>query len=168
MVTAGVCPPCFRMPVMDPQTYTYDYPRPMVTVDATVFSEEAGVWRVLLVRRGREPFAGCWALPGGFVEMDEALRAAALRELAEETGVTGVPLAQFHTYGDPGRDPRGRSISVVYAGLAEAGGSAPRGGDDAADARWFPVDALPVLAFDHGVIVRHAFAHIRKERPPCR
>ena len=159
--------PHSRFPEMNRPSFTYDYPRPMVTVDAAVFREADGAWQVLLVCRGREPFAGCWALPGGFVEMEEPLRVAALRELEEETGVTGVRLDQFHAFGEPGRDPRGRSISGVYAGIAGADTPAPRGGDDAADARWFPLDALPALAFDHAGIVRRAFEHIIKESTPC-
>ncbi len=135
-------------------TYTYDYPRPMVTVDAAILSMREGKRHVLLIRRGRPPFEGSWALPGGFVEMDEPLEAAAARELAEETGLTGFALRQLHTFGDPGRDPRGRSISVVYWGEAPPDAVAI-GGDDAAEAGWFPMDALPPLAFDHEKIVRH-------------
>jgi 8-oxo-dGTP diphosphatase len=137
-------------------SYIYDYPRPMVTVDAVVFARQQARRVVLLVERGRNPFAGSWALPGGFVEMEETLETAVARELAEETGVTGVVLRQFHTFGDPGRDPRGRSISVAFVGETNAALHAPRGGDDAAAARWFPVDELPELAFDHCVIVEQA------------
>ena len=134
--------------------YTYDYPRPMVTVDAAILSMREGTRHVLLIRRGRPPFEGTWALPGGFVEIDEPLETAAARELAEETGLTGLALHQLHTFGDPGRDPRGRSISVVYWGEAPPDAVAT-GGDDAAEAGWFPVDKLPALAFDHEKIVKH-------------
>ena len=138
--------------------YTYEYPRPMVTVDAVVFRRRAGVSEVLLIRRGRDPFAGCWALPGGFVEMDETLDTAAARELEEETGLTGIALEQFHAFGDPGRDPRGRSIAVAYWGMAPED-AAVQGGDDAAEAAWFPISALPPLAFDHdGIIHRGRLA----------
>ncbi len=134
--------------------YAYDYPRPMVTVDAAVLSTREGKPHVLLIRRARPPFEGTWALPGGFVEPDEPLEAAVARELAEETGLTGIALLQLHTFGDPGRDPRGRSISVVYWGEASSDAVA-KGGDDAAEAAWFPIDALPPLAFDHDKIVKY-------------
>ena len=136
--------------------YTYAYPRPMVTVDAIVFTRRAGSPHLLLIERGQPPFAGLWALPGGFVDMDETLEHAVARELAEETGLRDVRLEQLHTFGDPGRDPRGRTISVVYCGEVEGGAKTLRAGDDAAQARWFPVDALPELAFDHRRIVDYA------------
>ncbi len=148
---------------MAQETYTYNYPRPMVTVDAVVFAEHGGRRWVLLVKRGKPPFAGAWALPGGFVEIDEPLDVAAHRELAEETGVTGVDLRQMYTFGAPDRDPRGRSISVAYTGQAVYDEQSHRGGDDAAEAAWFPVDALPALAFDHAEIIRHALQHEGKE-----
>ncbi len=138
----------------DKCVYTYDYPRPMVTVDAAILSMRGGKRHVLLIRRGRPPFEGTWALPGGFVEIDEPLEAAVARELAEETGLTGVVLRQLHTFGEPGRDPRGRSISVVYWGEAPPD-AVVTGGDDAAEAAWFPVDALPSLAFDHEKVVKY-------------
>ena len=135
--------------------YTYTYPRPMVTVDAVIFAGTGKDRCIALIRRKHDPFAGCWALPGGFVDMDEPLEAAAARELREETGLDGIGLSQFHTFGDPGRDPRGRSISVAYYGFLPA--PAPlRAADDAADARWFPVEDLPPLAFDHDRIVARA------------
>ena len=135
-------------------SYTYAYPRPMVTVDAAVLSLRAGRPHILLVRRGRPPFEGCWALPGGFVEIDEPLETAVARELREETGLTGIVLRQMHTFGEPHRDPRGRSISVVYRGEAPAD-AAVTGGDDAAEAAWFPLDDLPSLAFDHDKVVKY-------------
>mgnify|MGYP000930075352 CR=1 FL=1 len=134
--------------------YTYDYPRPMVTVDAAVVSMREGRRHLLLIRRARPPFEGMWALPGGFMEIDEPLEAAVARELAEETGLTGLELRQLHTFGDPGRDPRGRSISVAFWGEAPPD-TAVQGGDDASEAGWFPLDALPPLAFDHGKIVMY-------------
>ena len=126
----------------------------MVTVDAAILSTRHGKRCVLLIRRARPPFEGTWALPGGFVEMDEPLETAAARELAEETELTGIALRQLHTFGDPHRDPRGRSISVVYRGEAPPD-AAVKGGDDAAEAGWFPLDALPPLAFDHDKIVKY-------------
>lgn len=129
--------------------YTYEYPRPMVTVDAGVFTLRDGRLEVLLIRRGRDPFKGAWALPGGFLEMDEELLTGALRELEEETGVTGVSLSFAGVFGKVGRDPRGRVITVTFAGLVDWREHAPRGADDAAEARWFAVGALPDMAFDH-------------------
>lgn len=135
--------------------HTYDYPRPAVTVDALVVTRPAGAAprEVLLVRRAREPFAGLWALPGGFVDEDEDLEPAAARELEEETGLRGVPLEQFRAYGRPGRDPRGRTVAIVFA--AEIDAAPPvSGSDDAAEAGFFAVDAMPLpLAFDHERIV---------------
>ncbi|HOZ48420.1 MAG TPA: NUDIX hydrolase [Candidatus Hydrogenedentes bacterium] len=136
--------------------YVYDYPRPMVTVDAVVFSRQGNTRCVLLIQRKRDPFAGAWALPGGFVEMEETLDAAVARELAEETGLTGVVLGQLRAFGDPGRDPRGRTISVVFWGVVDGEPADVAGHDDAADARWFSVDALPDLAFDHDQIIKCA------------
>lgn len=133
--------------------FCYDWPRMMVTVDAAVCARVDGEWRILLIERGQDPFAGRWALPGGFVDMDEELDVAALRELDEETGVRGVVLEQMATFGTVGRDPRGRSVSVVYAGITDARAHAPAGADDAADARWFPVADPPPLAFDHADIL---------------
>ncbi len=148
-----------------PARYSYAYPRPMVTVDAVVFTEREGRREVLLIERGRAPCAGCWALPGGFVDIEEPLAAAAARELAEETGVTGVDLVQFHTFGRPDRDPRGRTISVAYAGVVDWRKHAPRGGDDASKAQWFSLDQLPPLAFDHGEILEYAVRRVFEERP---
>ncbi len=136
------------------------FPRPALTVDLVVLHGAPGAGRVLLVRRGADPFAGSWALPGGFVEEYEDVAAAAVRELAEETGITlAVPPDRIvGVYGEPGRDPRGWTVSVVYLVELGAGGDAPaaRGGDDAAETRWWPVDALPELAFDHARILAEA------------
>jgi 8-oxo-dGTP diphosphatase len=135
--------------------YTYDYPRPAVTVDVVIVSLEKQP-RVLLMRRKYDPFAGSWAIPGGFVEMDESLEAAARRELQEETGVKAPRLEQLHTFGDPGRDPRGRTISVVYVGRMSADRVKPRAADDAAEVGWHSLRRLPPLAFDHGQILARA------------
>lgn len=134
-------------------TYTYEWPRPAVTVDAVVLAPIDRRWHVLLIERGREPFTGTWALPGGFVDMDETLATSALRELEEETGMTGVVLEQLQTFGTPGRDPRGRTISVVYIGVTAADAHEVEGRDDAADARWYPLDDPPALAFDHDEVL---------------
>ncbi|MCX7854719.1 MAG: NUDIX hydrolase [Anaerolineae bacterium] len=138
-----------------------EYPRPMVTVDVVIFTLRENDLQVLLVRRRNPPFAGMWAIPGGFVDIDEPLETAASRELEEETGVRGVYLEQFHTFGDPGRDPRGRTITVAYLALVRADQIQPRAGDDAAEARWWSVHNLPPLAFDHDRILACARKHLR-------
>ncbi len=131
--------------------YTYDYPRPMVTVDI-ILTTQKHPSEILLIQRKNPPFENTWALPGGFVDMDEDLKDAAIRELKEETGVDYPDLKQFKTYGTPQRDPRGRTISIVFYA------STPNkidaiGMDDAAEAAWFPLEQLPPLAFDHQVIL---------------
>lgn len=133
----------------------------MLTVDILLFCPGANSWELLLIRRGNQPFKGKWALPGGFVEMDEELHEAAKRELLEETGWKQEKLTQFHAYGQPGRDPRGRNIAVVYYGFAtkEAHNSV-KGGDDASEARWFAIDQIPELAFDHAIIINDFLTEI--------
>ena len=144
--------------------YTYDWPRPMVTVDAAVFRRSAGGWQLLFIRRNNEPFAGKWAFPGGFVDMDEELEDAIVRELAEETGLTGVHLEQLHTFGKVGRDPRGRQITIVFMGIVDESQSQVKGGDDAAEARWFDIDELPEdLAFDHDNVAKFAIKRLKEE-----
>jgi 8-oxo-dGTP diphosphatase len=139
----------------------YEHARPALTVDVAVFRGRAGERDVLLVKRGEEPFLGMWALPGGFVEEGETLERAARRELAEETGLDpDTELDLTGAYGDPGRDPRGWTVSVVFTtalGYDEIG--AVVGGSDAAEAAWHPVTALPRLAFDHDRIVADALSH---------
>jgi len=129
----------------------------MVTVDAAVFGIFEKKAKLLLIQRKNEPFKGQWALPGGFVDMDEELEDAAVRELEEETGLSGVRLEQMHTFGRVGRDPRGRQITVVFIGVAGQGRTDILAGDDAADAEWFNLDELPPgLAFDHVEVTRFA------------
>jgi 8-oxo-dGTP diphosphatase len=130
-----------------------------VTTDIAVFTIRGDALELLLIRRGRPPFQGAWALPGGFLDIDEDLDTCAARELAEETGVEGVYLEQLYTFGAVGRDPRERVVSVAYIALAPADKLDVQAGDDAADARWFRLDALPELAFDHADII--AAAHRR-------
>jgi ADP-ribose pyrophosphatase YjhB (NUDIX family) len=137
------------------------HPRPAVTTDVIIFTLRGGELQVLLVRRKFPPFQGQWAIPGGFVEMDESLEDAALRELREETGVADVYLEQLYTFGDPGRDPRGRVITVAYFALINAPALQPRGGDDAAEARWWSMVDLPPLAFDHARILEYALTRLR-------
>ena len=141
--------------------YTYPYPRPMVTADAVVFAVQDERLSVLAIRRKNEPYAGRWALPGGFVDMDESLETAVMRELQEETGVTGVRLEQMHTFSAPDRDPRGRSISTAFLGLTDWRRHTVQAADDAADAAWLPLNALPDMAFDHGAIVAYAVRALR-------
>ena len=134
----------------------------MVTVDAVVFSGDGDDRRIALIRRRNEPFAGCWALPGGFVDMDESLETAAARELAEETGLRNVAMGQLHAFGEPARDPRGRNICVAYTGAL----SEPvplRAADDASEAAWFSVTALPPLAFDHDKIIAMALETVEEK-----
>lgn len=141
---------------------TYEYERPAFTVDTAVFRGPAHARELLLVLRGAEPYAGRWALPGGFVEADEPPDSGARRELSEETGLapSGVFL-QVATYGDPGRDPRGWTVTLLFAVvLAPGEPDAVCGGDDAARAAWHPVSALPPLAFDHDRLALDAAAMI--------
>ncbi len=134
-----------------------------VAVDIVIFTIHLGELRVLVVKRGIPPFAGQFAIPGGFVLEDESLDQAALRELKEETGVGEVYLEQLYSFGDPGRDPRGRVITVAYFALISADRSPLVAGTDAADARWFAVRDLPVLAFDHCKILDYALERLRNK-----
>jgi len=146
-------------------TYVYEWPRPMVTVDAVVFSLADGTPRILLVNRKHEPYKGHWAIPGGFIEMDEELEDAVARELEEETGLRGIALEQMRTFGTVGRDPRGRQITVVFMGIAPEGQTQVRGGDDAAEARWFDIDSLPDnMAFDHDIVIEVAVDQLRRRK----
>ncbi len=129
--------------------FTYPYPRPAVTVDAILVSSDK---TVLLIERGREPYKGKWALPGGFIDMDESFETACLRELQEETGIVMDEVKQFKAFGAVGRDPRHRTISVVF--YAFINDELPAfAGDDAAKVRWFSLNELPELAFDHAQIL---------------
>lgn len=135
-------------------SYTYKYPRPSVTADCIVITREAEP-KVLLIQRGGEPFKGCWAFPGGFMEMDETTEHCAIRELEEETGLKIHEVCQIGAYSKVDRDPRGRTITVAYLALVDA--PLPvKGLDDAAKAQWFPLSALPALAFDHADILKDA------------
>ena len=140
-----------------------DYPRPSVTVDLVIFTIAEDDLKVLLIRRGQEPFKGRWALPGGFVEIDESLEEAAARELKEEVGVTNVYLEQLYTFGDTKRDPRGRVISVSYFALVDAERQRIVAASDAADAKWRSVFAPPELAFDHAKILDYAVWRLRNK-----
>lgn len=134
-----------------------------VAVDIVIFTLFEGRLHVLLVKRGIPPFKGRWAIPGGFVLENESLDQAARRELVEETGVSDVYLEQLYSFGEPGRDPRGRVVAVAYFALISGQLVRVRGGSDAADAKWHPVDALPPLAFDHAKILRYAVERLRNK-----
>jgi len=142
--------------------YVYEWPRPMVTADAAVFAFFDGRPRLLLVQRKRDPYKGRWALPGGFVEIDEDLPDAVARELAEETGLKGVALEQLRTFGRPGRDPRGRTITVAYFGIAENGWDQVQAADDAENVQWCDIESLPPMAFDHDEIVQYAIERLKQ------
>jgi 8-oxo-dGTP diphosphatase len=144
-----------------PGKYTYDYPRASVTVDCVVFGFDDGDLKVLLIRREAEPFRGKWALPGGFVKMEESLQEAARRELREETGVDRLYIEQLYTFGAPDRDPRGRVISVAYYALVKLTNYDVAAATDAADAAWFAINDLPSLAFDHAEIFEAALRRLK-------
>lgn len=134
------------------QDYHYKYPRPAVTVDILLISKSVPR-RILLIQRLRDPFINQWALPGGFVNENEDLSVAAARELNEETGVEGLPLQQFRAYGTPFRDPRGHTVSIVFWSEIDVASTSICAGDDAGDAQWALIEALPLLAFDHHQII---------------
>ncbi len=142
-------------------SHTYEYPRPALTVDCVIFGLDEEALKVLLIKRGGEPFRGKWAIPGGFVDMDESLEVAARRELEEETGLRAVYLEQLYTFGDPGRDPRGRVVTVAYWALTRVLAEPVRAASDAASAAWFAMDDLPALAFDHARVLEVAHERLR-------
>jgi len=142
--------------------YTYEWPRPMVSADAAVFRISGGKTSLLLIKRKKDPYKDKWAIPGGFLEMDEELQDAAARELEEETGLTGVHLEQMRTFGTIGRDPRGRMITVTFMGITSEENPEVKGGDDAAEARWFDIENLPDnLAFDHEKVIKFAIEKLK-------
>src|SRR6516164_5213384 len=154
--------------------FTYEYPHPAVAVDIALFTVAGQLQdlrlQVLLIARREKPFQGQWALPGGFVRIQEDLSDAALRELAEETGVRDVYLEQVTAVGTPDRDTRERVITIVYVGLVAGDRHQLHPTGDATDARWFDVTALPPLAFDHGDLLKLALEHLRRrvaEAPVC-
>jgi 8-oxo-dGTP diphosphatase len=134
--------------------YTYKYPRPAVTADCIVITKEPDP-KVLLIERGDEPFKGCWAFPGGFMNMDETTEQCAIRELEEETGLHISEVHQIGAYSKVDRDPRGRTVTVAYLAIVDEPITV-NGQDDAAKAQWFPLSALPELAFDHEEIMHDA------------
>ena len=150
------------MAAAKPGKFRYDYPRPALTVDVVLATRDARP-RVLLIRRKSDPFAGTWALPGGFVDEGERLIDAARRELEEETGVEVEELEQLYAAGDPGRDPRGWTVSVVFLGRVKR--AKAKAGDDAAAVCWFPLDEPPPMAFDHAAILDRARTRLADRRP---
>src|SRR6185295_1932291 len=144
-------------------TFSYEYERPGLTVDCVIFGLdlESASLNVMLIERDLEPFAGMWAIPGGFVRLGETLQAAALRELKEETGIEDVFLEQLYSFGDPKRDPRGWVVSVAYYALVSPERHPVQAATDAREARWFAVDQVPRLAFDHAEILAVALERLR-------
>lgn len=148
---------------MEGRNYCYKYPHPAVTSDCVVFGWDGKGLKVLLIQRGNEPFKGKWAFPGGFMDVGETAEECARRELEEETGLADVPLEQFHAFSEVDRDPRERVVSIAFCAFVEI--SEVIGGDDAAAARWFPLDGLPLLAFDHDRILKVALEHLKGRMP---
>lgn len=146
---------------MEEGKYCYKYPHPAVTTDCVVFGFDGKRLNILLIERGGEPFKGCWAFPGGFMNIDETAEQGAMRELCEETGLKLEYLKQFGTFTAVNRDPRERVITIAFYALARK--SDVQGGDDAAKAQWFPIEEVPPLAFDHDYILRKATEQLKKD-----
>lgn len=146
--------------MMEDLKYCYKYPHPAVTADCVIFGFDGMSIKVLLIQRGIEPYKGRWAFPGGFVRMDESVEECAKRELFEETGLKSASVEQFYTFSDVNRDPRERVITVAHFALVRL--ADVRGGDDAACAKWFAIDEIPTLAFDHDRILREAMKKLRE------
>ena len=142
-------------------THTYEFPRPALTVDCVVFGLDAEGLKILLIRRGLEPFRNRWALPGGFVHVDESVDDAARRELREETGLANVFLEQLYTFGELGRDPRERVVTVAYYALVNLSDHRVQAASDANSAAWFDVRDLPKLPFDHEELVEKALERLK-------
>lgn len=142
-------------------SYTYQYPHPTIAADCVIFGDDRKKLQVLLIERGNEPCKGMWAFPGGFMNIDETAAEAARRELKEETGLEVSRLLPFGTFSAVKRDPRERVVSIAYYTITEP--SPVTGGDDARQARWFPIDALPALAFDHDEILLKALLQLCKD-----
>lgn len=145
---------------MKEQMYSYKYPHPAVTTDCVIFGFDGVNIKLLLIQRGMEPFKGAWAFPGGFLKMDETAEEGAKRELEEETGLKDAQVEQFYTFTGVARDPRERVITIAHYALVKM--EDVKGGDDAADARWFAYDEIPRLAFDHDRILRKAVVHLKE------
>lgn len=146
---------------MEEQKYSYKYPHPAVTTDCVVFGVTSRELEILLVERGNEPYKGYWAIPGGFLNMDENAEQCALRELKEETGLTLNNIKEFATYSDVDRDPRERVISIAFYALTKK--AEVKGGDDAVKAQWFALDEVPHLAFDHDKMLKNAIQKLKED-----
>lgn len=146
---------------MSEQKYTYEYPRPAVTTDCVVFGFDGHELKILLIERGIEPYKGCWAFPGGFLNIDETAEQGALRELKEETGLNLHYIKQVGAFSEVNRDPRTRVITIAFYALARK--ADVRGGDDAAKAQWFAINDVPHLAFDHDYILRKSMQKLRED-----
>lgn len=142
--------------------YTYDYPRPALTADCVIFGFNGSELKILLVERGVEPYKGYWALPGGFMRMEESIEECARRELMEETGLKDVYLEQCHTFSATDRDPRGRVVTVAFIALIRPADYEVVAGDDAAVVAWFDASMLPPLAFDHKEIIAYARDYLKE------
>lgn len=145
---------------MNEQKFCYKYPHPAVTADCVIFGFDGVCIKVLLIKRGIEPFKGKWAFPGGFMKIDETAEECARRELEEETGLKNAAVEQFHAFSDVNRDPRERVITVAHYALVRL--SEVKGGDDAASARWFTMNEIPSLVFDHDRILRMAVNRLKE------
>jgi len=141
-------------------SHYYKYARPAVTVDCVIFGKSSAGMYVLLIQRKNPPYQDYWALPGGFLDPGESPLTAAARELEEETGLTNIPLTQFHTFGAPDRDPREHVIAIAHYGIVDIADHTPQAADDAADVMWISIDKLPRLAFDHNEVILHALAKV--------
>lgn len=142
--------------------------RPAVACDAVIFAQKKKDLMVLLVKRGNAPYKGMWALPGGFMEWGESCEEAVAREIHEETGLKGLEFEQLGAFSTPGRDPRGTVVSIVFTARAAAKNTRVKGGDDAAEAKWFALIECPRLAFDHGLVLRAALSRLIATRPPVK
>lgn len=145
---------------MTEKKYCYEYPRPALTVDCVLFGFDEIDVLILLIERGKPPYKGQWALPGGFVDNDETTEEAVQREMKEETSVSQLILTQLKAYSEPDRDPRDRIVSVAYTGLVNISDYNPEAGDDAANSAWFSISDLPPLAFDHRKIIEDAIDNL--------
>lgn len=148
---------------MEEKKYYYKYPHPAITTDSVVFGFDGKTLNVLLIERGGEPYKGCWAIPGGFIHIDETIEDGAMRELKEETSVDNLYLEQFHVFSAVDRDPRERVITVAFFALVRKSDYHVIGGDDAVKAEWFTIGNLPELAFDHREIILMARERLQEK-----
>jgi 8-oxo-dGTP diphosphatase len=141
--------------------YIYEYPRPAITVDLALISQVINNYKILLIKRKNPPFENFWAFPGGFVDQGESLEMALFREVFEEVSLEIYRSVQFKTYSAPGRDPRGHTVSTVFLSFCESEDLNPIPGDDAIDYKWFLIDRLPKMAFDHALIINEIFDYLK-------